>query len=53
VSSKSLGVQDLALDDRVVDVDLVEPAAVDRGVDEEQVAPAALEAVDALLAAMV
>jgi hypothetical protein len=42
-----VGVQELALDDRVVDLDLVELAAVDGGVDEDQVRPAALEAVDA------
>ena len=44
-----VGVEQLALDDRVVDLGLVEPAAVDGGVDEDQVAPAALEAVDGLL----
>src|SRR5208283_5895875 len=44
-----VGVEDLALDDRVVDLDLVEPAAVDGGVDEDQVRPAALETVDAFL----
>jgi hypothetical protein len=48
-----VGIQQLALDDRVVDLDLVEPAAVDRGVDEDQVRPPALEALDALLAAVI
>jgi hypothetical protein len=38
-----VGVEQLALDDRVVDLGLVEPAGVHRGVDEHEVAPAALE----------
>src|SRR2546425_13321822 len=46
-------VEQLALNDRVVDLDLVEPAGVDGQVDEDQVAPAALEPVDRALAAMV
>ena len=49
---KSLGVHDLALDDREVDLGLVEPAGVDWGVDEGQVGPGALEAVDRALAAV-
>ena len=32
-----VGGQDFALDDREVDLGLVEPAGVDRGVDEDQV----------------
>jgi hypothetical protein len=41
------------LDERVVDLDLVEPAAVDGGVDKDEVRPAALEAIDRPLAAVV
>jgi hypothetical protein len=37
-----VGVQQLSLEDRVVDLDLVEPAAVDGGVDEDQVRPTSL-----------
>ena len=37
----------------MVDLDLVEPAGVDGQVDEDQVAPAALEPVDRALAAVV
>src|SRR5712691_6348987 len=48
-----VGVEQLALDDRVVDLDLVEPAGVDGQVDEDEVAPAALEPIDRALAAMV
>jgi hypothetical protein len=40
------------LDDRVVDLDLVEPARVHGQVDEDQVAPAALEAFDRFRAAV-
>ena len=40
-----VGGEDLALDDREVDLGLVEPAGVDRGVDEDQVLVAALRAV--------
>ena len=47
-----VGVDDLALDDGEVDLGLVEPAGVDGGVDDDQVRPGALEAVDAALAAM-
>ena len=47
-----VGGEDLALDDREVDLGLVEPAGVDRGVDEDQVRPGALEAVDRALAAV-
>src|SRR5437773_5790062 len=48
-----VGVEQLALDDRVVDLDLVEPAGVDGQVDEDQVAPTALEPLDRALAAVV
>ena len=47
-----VGREDFALDDREVDLGLVEPAGVDRGVDEDQVRPCALEAVDRCLAAV-
>ena len=36
--------QNLALDDREVDLDLVEPARMDRGVNQDEVGPAAAEA---------
>ncbi|HEV8103844.1 MAG TPA: hypothetical protein VGP69_08930 [Gaiellaceae bacterium] len=40
-----VGLQHLALDDREVDLDLVEPAGVDRQVDEDEVrVPALMEA---------
>src|SRR4051794_16889079 len=48
-----VGIKDLALDDRVVDLDLVEPAAMHGGVHEDQVRPAVLEAVDTALSAVV
>ena len=48
-----VGVEQLALDDRVVDLDLVEPAGVDREVDEDQRRLAALEPFHRRLAAMV
>jgi hypothetical protein len=44
--------EQLALDDRVVDLDLVEPAGVDWQVDEDQVAPAGLEPRDRFCAAV-
>ena len=47
-----VGRENLALDDREVDLGLVEPAGVDRGVDGDQVWPAALEAVDRALSAV-
>lgn len=49
---KVVGGQDLALDDREVDLGLVEPAGVHGGVHEDQVRPGALEAVDRALAAV-
>jgi hypothetical protein len=48
-----VGGERLALDDRVVDLGLIEPARVYWGVDEDQVRPAALEAVDRRLSAVV
>ena len=36
---KIVGREELALDDGEVDLDLVEPAGVDRGVDEDDVRP--------------
>ena len=48
-----VGVEQLALDDRVVDLDLVEPAGVDWQVDEGQGGPAALKALDRRLPAVV
>jgi hypothetical protein len=48
-----VGVEQLALDDRVVDLDLVEPAGVYGQVDEDEIAPAALEPIDRALAAVV
>ena len=42
----------LTLDDGEVDLDLVQPAGVDRRVHEDQVRPGALEAVDRALAAV-
>jgi len=47
-----VGGQHLALDDREVDLGLVEPAGVDRGVDEDQVLPRALQPLDRCLAAV-
>ena len=47
-----VGGDDLALDHGEVDLGLVEPAGVDRGVDDVQVWPAALEAVDRAFAAV-
>ncbi len=47
-----VGLQHLALDDREVDLDLVEPAGVDGQVDEDEVLVVALEAVDRALAAV-
>ena len=47
-----VGRQRLALDDAEVDLGLVEPAGVDRGVDEHERGPGALEAVDRALAAV-
>jgi len=40
------------LDDREVDLDLVEPAGVDGQVDEDEILVVALEAVDRALAAV-
>jgi hypothetical protein len=48
-----VGVEQLARDDRVVELDLVEPAGVEGEVDEDQRRPAALEPFDRCLAAMV
>jgi hypothetical protein len=48
-----VGGEHFALDDRVVDLGLVEPAGVYWNVDEDQVAPPALEAVDRCLAAVI
>ena len=50
---KVVGVKQLALDDRVVDLDLVEPARMDGQVDEDQRGPAALQALDRGLPAVV
>jgi hypothetical protein len=47
-----VGLERFALHDREVDLGLVEPAGVHRGVDEDQVAPGALEAVDRAFAAV-
>ena len=47
-----VGREDLALEDREEDLDLVEPACVGGQVDEAEVRPAALEAVDLALAAV-
>jgi hypothetical protein len=47
-----VGLQHLALDDREVDLDLVEPAGVDRQVDEDEILVVALESVDRALAAV-
>src|SRR5215218_587134 len=47
-----VGLQRLALHDREVDLGLVEPGGVDRGVDNDQVGPGALEAVDRAPAAV-
>jgi hypothetical protein len=43
---EAVGAERLALDDREVELDLVEPGGVDREVDEPQVLPAALEPLD-------
>jgi len=40
---EAVGAERLAVDDREVELDLVEPGGVDREVDEPQVLPAALE----------
>jgi hypothetical protein len=47
-----VGLEDLALHDREVDLGLVEPGGVDRGVDHDEVGPGALEAVDRAPAAV-
>jgi hypothetical protein len=47
-----VGREDLSLDDRKVDFDLVEPTGVDRSVDEDRVGPFGVEAVDRFLATM-
>jgi hypothetical protein len=47
-----VGLQHLAVDDREVDLDLVEPAGVDRQVDEDEILVVALESVDRALAAV-
>ncbi len=47
-----VGGQNLALHDGEVDLGLVEPGCVDRGVDEHEVRPGALEAVDRAFAAV-
>ena len=47
-----VGGEDLALDNGKVDLGLVEPAGVDGRVDDDQVGPGALEAVDAAFAAV-
>ena len=47
-----VGGDDFALDDREDDLDLVQPGGVDGQVDEPQVGPGALEAVDRGLAAV-
>jgi hypothetical protein len=44
--SKSLGGERLALDDRAVELDLVEPGCMDRQVDQAQVRVGALEPLD-------
>jgi hypothetical protein len=49
---KVVGLEQLALDDREVDLDLIQPAGVDREVHEDQARPAALEAIDGGLAAV-
>ncbi len=50
--AKSLGVTTFALDDGEVDLGLVEPGRVDRGVYEHEVRPGALESVDRAFAAV-
>jgi hypothetical protein len=45
-------IEDLSLNDREVDLNLVEPARVDRSVDEDGVGPFGAEAVDSFLAPM-
>ena len=50
---KVVGGKQLALDDRVVDLDLVQPACVDGEVDEDQCRPAALQALDRCLPAVI
>src|SRR6266568_7175809 len=47
-----VGLQHLALDDREVDLELVEPAGVDWQVDEDEILVVALEAVNRALAAV-
>ena len=47
-----VGCQELALDDREIDLDLVEPAGVDRGVDEDKVGPLGAQPRGGALAAM-
>jgi hypothetical protein len=49
---KLLGCSTLRWRDAEVDLGLVEPAGVDRGVDEDQVLPSALEPIDRTLAAV-
>ena len=49
---KVVGCQHLALDNREVDLGLVEPAGVHRGVDEDQVLVSTLQALDRRLAAV-
>jgi len=45
---EAVGAERLALDDREVELDLVEPGGVDREVDERQVLPGGLEPLEAL-----
>ena len=47
-----VGREDLSLNDREIDLDLVEPTGVDGSVDEDRVGPFGAEAVDGLLASM-
>src|SRR5262245_41633126 len=49
---KSFGSEDLALDDRKVDLNLVEPTGMDGSVNEDGVRPLGAEAVDGLLPPM-
>ncbi len=50
--SKVIGVENLALDYREVDLDLIEPAGVSRKVDEPQVGPGTLQPIDGGLPAV-
>ena len=47
-----VGREDLSLNDREIDLDLVEPTGVNRSVDEDRVGPFGAEAFDRLLAPM-